>query len=161
MRCEVRQEIKAAVAVAKFARTFVPLHYREEKQGKWIVAVPNGLLFPRYFFVSMPMNGPWGAISEADGVERVMCCRNRHGEPVPVPIPYREMRFLRTNHSAGERRREADRYKPGQKVKITGGAFAGFEGIFDKPEKDRLSILISIFGARRPVPVAEEDVRAA
>lgn len=162
VRCEPRQEIKASVSIARQGvRVFVPFHYREEKQGKWLVAVQDGLLFPRYIFVAMRVNGPWGAIADADGVERVMCCRNRRGEPVPTAIPYPEMRKIRTTHRAGEKKRAADRFKPGQKVKILTGPFEGFDGIFDKPEKERLRVLLTLFGREQALPFAEEDIRAA
>lgn len=162
VRCEVRHEIKASVAIAREGiHVFVPFAYREEKQGKWLVAVQDGLLFPRYIFVAMRANGPWGKIADADGVERVMCCRNRRGEPVPTPIPYREMRKIRTKHVAGEKRRSADRFKPGQTVRIAKGPFEGFDGIFEKPVKDRLRILVSIFGTVAGVEMEEDDVRAA
>lgn len=161
--CEPRQETKVGVRIARLkgARVFMPYAYREEKQGKWLVAVQDGLLFPGYIFVAMRAKGLCGMVSEVDGVICVMCHRNRYGEPIPTPIPYAVMRKIRTEHVAGERKRAAERFLPGQKVKITGGPFSGFDGIFDKPEKERLSILISLFGSVRPVPVIEDDVRAA
>ena len=161
-RCGIRQEIRASVAIARMGiPVFIPYGYREEKQGKWLVAVQDGLLFPRYIFIAMRANGPWGKIADADGVERVMCCRNRRGEPVPTPIPYREMRKIRTKHAAGERKLAGDRFKPRQAVKITAGQFAGFDGIFDKPVKERVRVLVMMFGQECGVELEEGDVRAA
>ena len=162
VRTEVRHEIKASVAIARTGiHVFIPFAYREEKQGKWLVAVQDGLLFPRYIFIAMRANGDWGAVTEADGVERVMCCRNRYGEPVPVPVPYREMRMIRTRNSAGERKIAADRFKPRQAVKITAGQFSGFDGIFDKPARERVRVLVQLFGQECGVELDERDVRAA
>lgn len=148
---------------------FVPRAYREEKQGKWMVSVDDGYLLPRFLFVAMRSPGPWksrssmlwGALCDVRGVQRIMGNYDRMGTYRPMAIRYKEMRRIRTKHNAGERRLEADRFKEGQTVKIMGGVFAGFDGIFDKPVKDRLSIFVSLFGRQSPVELEEHEVKAA
>lgn len=164
VRCDSgRHVIKAGVGIARLeVRVFIPMHYREERQGKWLVAVENGLLFPPYLFIAMrPSSSQWGAIADIDGVDRVMGGRNRNGDPMPIPIPYREMRKIRTKHQSGERKKAVDRFKPGQKVKIMNGPFTGFDGIFDKPENERVSVLLSLFGRETELKLDESDIRAA
>lgn len=171
VRCDsARHVVKAGVAIARLGvTTFIPMHYREERQGKWLVAVPDGLLFPPYLFITMRTPDPrleyrdslWAEISDQDGVDRVMGCRNRSGDMTPLAIPYREMRKIRTMHQASERKKAADRFKPGQKVRITEGPFTGFDGVFDKPENERVRVLLSLFGRETFVELNETDVRAA
>lgn len=164
LRCDTsRCVIKAGVALTRLGiHVFIPMHYREERQGKWLIAVEDGLLFPPYLFIAMRANSDlWGAVADVDGVDRVMGGRNRSGDPVPIAIPYREMRKIRTKHKAGERKRAADRFKPGQKVRITDGPFTGFDGIFDKPENERVKILVNLFRRETALDLDESDVRAA
>lgn len=148
---------------------FSPRAYRQERQGKWLVAVDDGPLFPGFLFIAMRAPGPWksrasilwGAVSDIAGVVQIMGNRARDGEYRPMPIRYKEMRKIRTKDRAGERRAAAERFKPGQGVRITGGTFGGFDGIFDKPVKDRVRILVQLFGREVGVEIEEAEVRAA
>ncbi len=147
----------------------VPLAYRTEKRGKWLVAVEDGLLLPPFLFVAMRAPGPWkspnsirwGQLYDIPGVVQVMGNYDREGVYRPRPVPYEEMRYIRTKHRAGERRIEAARFTKDQKVKIVGGNWSGFEGIFEMPVKDRVKVLLSLFGRQTPVEIEEGDVRAA
>lgn len=171
VRCEnSRSVVKAGVAIARLGvPVFIPKAFRQERRGKWLVAVENGLLFPPYLFIAMRAPGSWsnltstiwGKVAEADGVKKIMGCRDKAGDPVPVPVPHREMRKIRTKHSAGERKKIAERFKKDQKVKILKGAFEGFDGIFDMPVKERVRILVSLFGHKTVVELDERDIRAA
>lgn len=161
VRCDsARTVIKAGVGIARLGvPVFIPKGFRTERRGKWLVSVPDGFLFPPYLFIAMRANGPWHDVREVDGVARIM--GSRPGHPHAVPIPYREMRSIRTMHRAAEKRLDEARFKPGQKVRVVAGAFSGFDGVFDRPAKDRVKILLSIFGAEREVDLAEDEVRAA
>lgn len=148
---------------------FIPRAYREEKRGQWLVTVDDGYLFPPYVFVTMRAPGPWksqasilwGALYDVRGVVKVMGNYVGDGVYRPMPIRHKEMRKIRTKQQAGERKMDPDRFKEGQKVKILTGPFAGFDGIFDKPVKERVSILVSLFGRQSALELEENDVRAA
>ncbi len=163
VQCETKRHVaKAGVGIARLGvKVFIPMAYKEVREGKWIVAKEDGLLFPPYLFIAMRANGPWGAVAAVDGVFKVMGGRNRRGDPVPSPIRYAVMRKIRTSARASERKKETARFAEGQKVKVVGGPFASFDGIFDRPEKERVRILLSIFGRETPVELDESDVRAA
>lgn len=172
VKCEsVRMVAKVGVAIArKGVPVLIPKSFRQEKRGKWMVAVEDGLLFPPYLFIAMRApakpwsnraNQLWSDIAEIRGVVRVMGCRDRNGDPFPLPIPYREMRKIRTKHRAGERKKVEVRFKEGQRVKILKGPFEGFDGIFDKPAKERVRILVSLFGRQSEIELEETDIRAA
>lgn len=164
VRCtSTRHVIKAGVGIVRLGvRVFIPKAYREEKQGKWMVAVEDGLLFPPYLFIAMRQQSElWGQVADVDGVDKVMGGRTRNGDPVPIPIPYREMRKIRTKHQAGERKKASERFQHGQKIQITSGPFTSFDGIFDKPEGERVRILVSLFGRETELKLEETDIRAA
>jgi transcription antitermination factor NusG len=171
VRCDKAGSIdKAKKEIAALGvPVFVPRGYREEKRGKWVVSIDDGYLFPPFMFIAMRAPGPWksresilwGAVYDIRGVVKVMGNYDREGAYRPCPIPYKEMRKIRTKHQAGERRLADERFKTGQKVKIMAGAFSGFDGIFDKPVKERVSVLVSLFGRQSAIELDENDVRAA
>lgn len=163
VRCEgSRAVVKAGIGIAHLGvPVFIPKAYRMERRGRWLVAVDDGLLFPPYIFIAMRASGPWGAVSDVSGVDRIMGCRDRNGDPKPLPVPYREMRKIRTAHRAGERKKVEARFIKGQKVRIVSGPFSSFDGIFDKPAKERVKILVSLFGQQTEVYIREDEVRAA
>lgn len=150
-------------------KTFCPHAFHDERQGKWMVSVDDGYLFPRFLFIAMRAPGPWksqasilwGAVHDVRGVVKVMGNYDRGGVYRPSPIPYEEMRKIRTKHAAGERRLADERFKTGQKVRVTQGPFSGFDGVFEMPVKDRVKVLVSIFGRQTSVELAEDEVRAA
>lgn len=148
---------------------FSPHAFHEQQQGKWMVSVDDGHLFPRFLFIAMRAPGPWksqasilwGAVYDVRGVIKAMGNYDREGSYRPMPIRYKEMRKIRTKHNAGERRLADERFKQGQKVKITGGNWSGFDGVFEMPVKDRVQVLLNLFGRATPVEIEENDVRAA
>lgn len=163
--CEnAKAMVKVGVGIARLPHripVFMPRGFRQEKQGKWMVAVDDGPLFPPYLFIAMRINGPWGAVADVEGVERIMCGKNWKGDRVPIPIPYREMRKIRTKHTAGERKKVPVRFKEGQQVRVMAGPFTSFEGIFEKPVGERVKILLSLFGRATEIEIDESDIRAA
>jgi transcriptional antiterminator NusG len=163
VRCDnTRAVVKAGVGIARLGvHVFIPKAFRTEKRGKWLVSVPDGLLLPPYLFIAMRSNGPWRAVKDAEGVDKIMGCRDGDGNFKAMPIPYREMRKIRRAARAGERRKDEARFKPGQTVKIVNGPFSGFDGIFDRPAKERVRILVSLFGRQSEIELEEADVRAA
>lgn len=171
LRCETKSAVaKVEKAIKQMGITqLIPRAFRMEKRGKWMVAVDDGYLFPPFIFVAMRAPGHWktrnsalwGQLADLPGVAEIMGNVARDGDRTPIAIPYDEMRKIRTKDRAGERRRVEVRYKEGQRVRVTAGPFTGFEGVFDQPEKERVKILLNIFGRSTPVVVAEDEVRAA
>jgi len=52
-------------------------------------------------------------------------------------------------------------FRAGQKVRANDGPFRGFDGIVQKSERDRVSVLIRFFGVERPVEFEAQQVEAA
>ena len=161
VRCtDARAVVKAGVGIARLGvPVFIPKGFRTERRGKWLVSVPDGFLFPPYLFIAMRAQGPWHEVREVDGVARIM--GSRPGHPEAIPVPYKEMRIIRRLHRKAEDRLSDDRFKPGQKVRVVSGTFTGFDGVFDRPAKERVKILLSLFGRETEVELAEDEVRAA
>jgi transcriptional antiterminator NusG len=74
----------------------------------------------------------------------------------PRPISDAEVLRLTSPEAAREIERTQKmtiQYTVGERVKVTDGAFANFEGVVDevKPEKSKVLVLVSIFGRETPV----------
>jgi len=74
----------------------------------------------------------------------------------PRPISDAEVLRLTSPEAAREMERTEKmtvQYTVGERVKVTDGAFANFEGVVDevKPEKSKVLVLVSIFGRETPV----------
>lgn len=171
VKCDGKRSVpKAQEAIKRLGiKVFVPMAYRQERKGKWLVPVQDGYLFPPYIFVAMRAPGPWksrsallwGALAEVEGVEHIESCRNRNGDLVPLAIPYKQMRIIRARDKPAKPKAITSKFKQGQQVTITNGTFTGFAAVFDKPEKERVRVLLSLFGRQTEVVLNENEVRAA
>lgn len=170
--CRTSREVpKIGVRIAALgAPVMIAKAYRWEKQGKWMVAVDAGLLFPPFLFFKMKPPGPWRNLSADDlwtkvaqvrGLGRIMGCRDRQGDPVPIPIPMDEWKFIQDQQLEGERKEKTDRFKHDQTVTVVDGPFSSFDGVFDKPVGERVRIFLNLFGQRTAVELDEEQIRAA
>ncbi len=128
VRCHsARVVTKAAAEISRLGvPTFVPKSYRQERQGRWLVSVEDGLLFPPYLFIKKRPPGTWksrssmvwGALLDVDGVAQVMGYHRNDGELVPVAIPYDVMRPLLAGEETAQHRREANRPKKDTRYNI-------------------------------------------
>ncbi len=72
----------------------------------------------------------------------------------PPPVPEEEaQRLTRMITEGAERPKPKDEYERGEVVKVVDGPFQGFNGVVDevKPEKNKVKVLVSIFGRQTPV----------
>ncbi len=82
----------------------------------------------------------------------------------PRPISDAEVLRLTSPEAAREIERSQKmtvQYTVGERVKVTDGAFANFEGVVDevKPEKSKVLVLVSIFGRETPVELDYAQVQ--
>lgn len=86
-----------------------------------------------------------------------------HVSRIVAHVPYDLLANLAKRQTGGEfvvsDKRVA--FKVGQKVRANDGPFRGFDGIVQKSEKDRVSVLIRFFGGERPVEFEGNQVEAA
>lgn len=61
-----------------------------------------------------------------------------------------------------EKALEPEKFAPKQPIRITGGTFQGFEGIYDTDANKRIKVLLDIFGRKEvPIEIDREFVSAA
>lgn len=158
---EPRAEAKAAVRVAPYChKVFIPMTREFERQGKWMLPVERGVLFPRYIFIVADdgeYRTDWKDILEAKGVVDVLRSRGR-----PAPVPYRAIRAIRTRDRKVVKKKAEPKFKIGQQVLVTTGAFESFMGKVDGMTGEaRVKVLLSLFGRETRVELRETDVCAA
>ncbi len=76
------------------------------------------------------------------------------GDVNPTPIPEEETeRILRQMEEGVSKPKPKYRFEEGDEVRVIDGPFSNFQGVVDelKPDKEKLRVLITIFG--RPTPV--------
>ena len=117
-------------------------------------------LFPRYLFVQARTDADVYGIKRTDGVLSLL---SRDGRPWPISGKTVEDIFAR--QALGHFDRTAKpraRFKEGQSVRLTTGAFAGFTAtvLREKPGK-RIEILFSILGGERVMRVDPAEVEVA
>lgn len=128
----------------------------------------KGPLFPTYLFVALDLAaGPWRAVEEVTGVNRILGRTGHDGEPVPVAVPRTAIDSLRQRAAADGGRIviETDgrlrRFAKGQQIRVEGGVWLGWEGVYLAEDKDRIKILLDMFGRAVTADVPEALVVAA
>jgi transcription antitermination factor NusG len=129
--------------------SYLPFYYEREKDK----VKP---LFPSYLFVR---SFQWYAFKGVWGVSNVVMV----GE-TPARLCNDQILELREREKYDEQRRHEiielpDPYKIGDTLRIKDGAFFGFNGLYDGMDsKDRVYILLKIFGRENRVPLPREAV---
>ena len=107
-------------------------------------------VFPGYILVQMVLDDDsWSVVRNTPGVTGFVGIGNR-----PTPLSSAEVDHIMSRIEASQPRVQVD-FKPGDKVRITEGAFADFHGTVEEIdiERGKVRILVSIFGRETPVEV--------
>ncbi len=107
-------------------------------------------VFPGYILVQMILDDDsWSVVRNTPGVTGFVGIGNR-----PTPLSTDEVDRIMSRIEASQPRVQVD-FKPGDKVRITEGAFADFHGTVEDIdiERGKVRILVSIFGRETPVEV--------
>jgi transcriptional antiterminator RfaH len=137
--------------------TYAPrLRQRRLSHGRKIERRP--LLFVTYVFVAIVDH--WWAAHRTPGVIRLV----RDGDR-PARVPEAVITELRRRERGGLiELSTSPRFKRGDPVKVTGGAFAGHLGLYDgQAPHERVAVLLALLGGRVRVELPEagiEPVRA-
>lgn len=155
-QCKPGQEHLAADRLAGrgLARVFLP---RERRNRRWRGRVQTLLLpvFPGYLFLSPAGSGAatspdWAAIRSTRGVTRIV---SFEAGMQPALVPLAAVEALAARCDAEGVLQPPDDLRPGEAVRITGGAFADLVATIERIEPDsRLRLLLDLMG--RQVPVA-------
>ncbi len=128
--------------------TFFTTEEEKEKKEK---------IFPGYLLIQMEMTGDTcRTVSSIPRVSRFL------GGVRPVPLSNKEVERIFAQVS-GELPviTEKQTFVEGNEVHICNGPFSGFVGIIDKvdEERERLTIMVSIFGRLTPVELGFDQVK--
>jgi transcriptional antiterminator NusG len=114
-------------------------------------------MFPRYLFLLLDRESEaWRKAQYAKGVNRLL------GAEAGKPSPLRPGTIEELRARCGEDgTMTVDRrvyVKPGDSIRITNGPFKSFEGVCFKSAKDRVSVMLSLFGRPNPITLRLSEV---
>lgn len=137
---------------------YLPL-YRKENLRKRVLAVSDEPLFPRYLFIRLGDDGAgqsWRPIRSTKGVNRLVTFGNEPAKAGDALID------LLKSQEKSLRDSPAPFFKPGERVEITEGPFAGIEGIYQMADGERrVMVLIELLSKQVTMRVDPGGLRKA
>lgn len=154
-----RQEICALQNLqAQGYPCFLPLMPTERIRRNTLV-VSDEPLFPRYLFIRLGQGSSekgWGPVRSTRGVSRLVCFGNE-----PARIDERLIEFFRAQASS-DRATPKRLFQPGERVRLTEGAFAGIEGVYQMADgAHRALVLVQLLSRSARLRVAPASLRKA
>ena len=150
IKTKPRQEIKAKKNLENQGyRAFCPM-----------VKINNQLvvLFPGYLFVQLnEKTQNWSPINSTKGVSHFVKFGLNFAK-----VPNRVIEFIKTNqHITADKLNNLNKFKPGDKVQISDGAFKNYMAIFKcyKPD-ERVILLMNLLGHEQSLSIKKESVIA-
>ena len=111
-------------------------------------------VFPGYVLIKMVMtDDTWHLVRNVRGVTGFVGSANK-----PIPLTEEEVLAM-----GMEKHEIVVRYNVGDHVKIVDGPLASFTGVVEEiePEKNRVSVMVSMFGRETPVELELDQVEVA
>jgi transcriptional antiterminator RfaH len=137
---------------------YLPRYLKQRRHARKVEMV-TAPLFPRYLFVAMDcMKQRWRAVSSTIGVSQLIC----HGD-TPVIVPGAVIDEIRAREDeSGYIRLALRKFAPGDRVRITSGAFLDCLGLFEcANDRDRVAVLLDLLGRKVRVLMSGESVAPA
>lgn len=158
VRLALEERIRQAGMEEVFSEILIPQeNVQENRNGKKRVSTRN--FYPGYIFVHMDMNDrSWHLVKETPKVSGFV------GGRYPTPVSRSEIRAIADQVAEGAAKPKPKvAYAAGDYVRVTNGAFANFAGTVEevKPEKQKVRVLVSIFGRSTPVELSYSEVEKA
>lgn len=130
------------------------------KPGKLAANKPPPCLFPSYLFVQLRDDCQWQYLKGTFGVSGIVMQGS-----TPALLPDSEIDCIRRredNEGLIRLPSAPNKFRPGEQVRVTDGAFSGFRGIYQEDgAQDRVTILLDYLGAKRKVLIGEDYLEAA
>ncbi|MBN1878618.1 transcription termination/antitermination factor NusG [bacterium] len=130
----------------------------EVKNGKRQIYQKN--FFPGYVLIRMEFSEAlWYLVKNTPKVTDFISSGKK-----PAALPDEEVQHIVDQMKAGiEKPKPRVRFQKGERVRITDGAFANFNGVVEEvnQEKNRLKVMVSIFGRATAVDVEFSQVESA
>jgi len=150
VKSNLEQRVRAMGMEDKVSEIFVPTQeVAEIKGGKRKVSTKTS--FPGYVLVKMDLdNELWYVVKSTPGV---MGFVGTSTQPTPLEDEEVEDILRTTEREPGEEVKQVIDLSIGDNAKIIEGPFTGFSGVVDEinAEKNKLKLMISIFGRSTPV----------
>ena len=152
----IKEAAEKRQVVSLFHKFIVPVESTiEVKKGKKINTEKR--IFPGYVMVNVVLNDlTWNIIKNTQYVGKLL-----GGGNIPFPIPEIEVNRVLQQIEEGKVAKEKRKsFEVGENVKIINGVFETFNGLVEKieDEKQRLQVLVSIFGRETPVELHFDQV---
>jgi len=157
--CKPRQESVARENLVRQGYEVYLPHMREvrRRQGKRVGVIAP--MFPRYLFIRLSSETDnWSPIRSTLGVVSIV----RFGRAA-ARVPDALIGALRSHEDEqGIQILPVEEYRPGSRVRITQGGFAGYEGIFQAASgRDRVTVLLEVLGRSARTTVDADSIEPA
>ena len=132
-------------------RMEIPMETVTEVTDSGAMKVVERKVFPGYVLIKMVMTDEaWHLVRNVRGVTGFVGSANK-----PIPLSEEEVLAM-----GMEKHEIVVRYNVGDHVRIMDGPLASFTGVVDEiePEKNRVSVIVSMFGRETPVELELDQV---
>lgn len=139
----MKEDLAAVNLMNQDFRVFIPRFKKTRKHARQTRTV-FAPLFPRYIFLNFSSaERQWRSINGTIGVKNLIC----NGDiPLKVPSSLMDIMVSRTDEE-GVMALSVPEFRKGQKLEITEGPFAGYEGLFECMDgAARVMLLLNIMG---------------
>jgi len=148
VKLSLQERIKQSGMDDQFGEILIPKeNVQETRGGSKRVTARN--FYPGYIFVQMDLNEhSWHLVKDTPKVSGFV--GGRH----PSPVPESEINAIAQQVAEGAAKpKPRVVFEQGDHVRVIDGAFANFTGTIEevKPEKQKVRVLVSIFGRATPV----------
>lgn len=132
---------------------------RSEKLQSGILTVIDEPLFPRYLFIQLGLDNSaqsWTPVRSTRGVSRLVTFGTE-----PAKVDAELVKMLKYQEVAMQEKVEP-LFKPGERVRLVNGAFAGLEGIYQLADgEQRVIVLIELLSKPLKLGISPTHIRKA
>jgi transcriptional antiterminator NusG len=147
VKLSLAERVKQAGLEAEFGEILIPTETVQDPTK--VKRVSSKTFYPGYIFVQMALTDQaWHVVRDTPKVTGFV------GGSTPQPVPSPEIRSVVQQVEQGAAKpRPLVMFEAGDHVRVNDGAFANFTGTIEevKPEKQKVRVLVSIFGRATPV----------
>ncbi|MGE0786208.1 MAG: transcription termination/antitermination protein NusG [Sandaracinaceae bacterium] len=148
VKLSLEERIRQAGAEDQFGEILIPKENVTENRPSGR-RVTSRTFYPGYIFVNMELtDDTWHLVKDTPKVSGFV------GGRQPAPVPESEIEAITAQVAEGAARPKPKVvYEPGDHVRVIDGAFANFTGTIEEvnPDKQKVKVLVSIFGRATPV----------
>jgi transcriptional antiterminator NusG len=147
VKLSLAERVKQAGIDADFGEILIPTETVQDPQR--VKRTSSKTFYPGYIFVQMMLTDKaWHVVRDTPKVTGFVGGRN----PQAVPSPEIQSVVQQVEEGAAKPRPRV-MFEQGDHVRVNDGAFANFTGTIEevKPEKQKVRVLVSIFGRATPV----------